>query len=91
MSSFEQDAAALLADVQEELRQSLTERATGASDQDLNAVASVLRAMVRSDRADYGAELAGQIGRLVVDSWLLTSDLAERLLAFDQRLRPSSR
>ena len=86
MAALAEDAVALLVAVEAERGSDRSERSTQASDDDLDAVAGVLRAVARPDRSDGGAALAGVIARTVTDRWSLTADLSERLVAFDHRL-----
>lgn len=90
MASVAEDAQALLAAVnEEELLLPPVQRATGATDCDLQRITAVLRAAARPDRDDSGSGLAGLISKTVTDGWSLTSGLSERLVSFDRRLRPS--
>lgn len=77
-------ASSLVVAVADERRRQLAERATQASDDDLDQAAAILRAAMRADRNDNRNRLAGMLGRLVTDHWSLTSDLSARLVDFDQ-------
>jgi hypothetical protein len=82
-----EQAHALLVAVHDEARLPPAQRATHATDEDLNDVAAVLHAVAGPDR---GARLAGLISRTVTDRWSLTAALSERLVNFDHRLRSSA-
>jgi hypothetical protein len=82
-----EQAHALLVAVHDEARLPPAQRATHATDEDLNDVAAVLHAVTGPNR---GARLAGRISRTVTDRWSLTAALSERLVNFDHRLRSSA-
>jgi hypothetical protein len=85
-----EQAHALLVAVHDEVRLPPAQRATHATDEDLNDVAAVLHAVARPDEGQSDTRLAGLNSKTVTDRWSLTAALSERLVDFDQRLRSSA-
>ena len=63
----------------------LGERATAASDADLDLVATLLNAAAEADSLELQRGLRGRITRVVLDTWSFQAPLSNELITFDDR------